>query len=82
MTNREWNPGELLELSGILSSRIQWMNPFSRLFFPSICCWIPIPDRLYSEQQLMDMLTEAVLKDIKRLPVQSSNDSGLITGIV
>jgi hypothetical protein len=30
----------------------------------------------------MDMLTEAVLKDIKRLPVQSSNDSGLITGIV
>jgi len=36
----------------------------------------------YSEQQLMDMLAEAGLKDIKRLPVQTPNDSGLITGIV
>jgi len=36
----------------------------------------------YFEQQLMDMLAEAGLKDIKRLPVQTPNDSGLITGIV
>jgi len=36
----------------------------------------------YSEQQLMDILAEAGLKDIKRLPVQTPNDSGLITGIV
>jgi hypothetical protein len=36
----------------------------------------------YSEQQLMDMLADAGLKDIQRLPVQTPNDSGLITGIV
>jgi hypothetical protein len=36
----------------------------------------------YSEQQLMEMLAEAGLKNIQRLPVQTPNDSGLITGIV
>ena len=36
----------------------------------------------YSEQQLMDMLTAAGAKDIQRLPVQTPNDSSLITGIV
>ena len=36
----------------------------------------------YSEQQLMDMLADAGLKDIQRLPVQTPNDSGVITGIV
>ena len=36
----------------------------------------------YSEQQLMDMLAEAGLTDIQRLPVQTPNDSGIITGIV
>jgi hypothetical protein len=36
----------------------------------------------YSEQQLMDMLAEAGPKDIQRIPVQTPNDSGLITGIV
>jgi hypothetical protein len=28
-----------------LSSIIPWTAPFSRRFFPSICCWEPIPDR-------------------------------------
>ncbi len=36
----------------------------------------------YSEQQLMDMLAAAGAKDIQRLPVQTPNDSGIITGIV
>jgi hypothetical protein len=36
----------------------------------------------YSEQQLVDMLAEAGLKDIQGLPVQTPYDSGLITGIV
>ena len=36
----------------------------------------------YSEQQLMDMLATAGAKDIQRLPVQTPNDSSLITGIV
>jgi len=37
---------------------------------------------VYSEQQRMDILAEAGRKDIQRLPVQTPNDSGLITGIV
>ena len=36
----------------------------------------------YSEQQLMDMLAAAGAKDIQRLPIQTPNDSSLITGIV
>jgi hypothetical protein len=36
----------------------------------------------YSEQQFMDMLADAGLKDIQRLPVQTPNDTGLITGVV
>ena len=36
----------------------------------------------YPEQQLMDMLAAAGAKDIKRLAVQTPNDSGIITGIV
>jgi predicted O-methyltransferase YrrM len=36
----------------------------------------------YSEQQLMDMLAAAGATDIQRLPVQTPNDSSLITGIV
>jgi len=36
----------------------------------------------YSEQEFMDMLADAGLKDIQHLPVQTPNDTGLITGIV
>ncbi len=36
----------------------------------------------YSEQQLMDMLAAAGAKDIQRLPIQTPNDSSLITAIV
>ena len=36
----------------------------------------------YSEQQLMDMLAAAGVKDIQRLPIQTPNDSSLITAIV
>jgi len=36
----------------------------------------------YSEQQLMDMLAAGGAKDIQRLPIQTPNDSSLITGIV
>ena len=36
----------------------------------------------YSEQQLMDMLAAAGVKEIRRVPVQTPNDSGIITGIV
>lgn len=36
----------------------------------------------YSEQQLMDMLAETGVTNIHRLPVQTPNDSGIITGIV
>ena len=36
----------------------------------------------YSEQQLMDMLAAAGAKEIRRVPVQTPNDSGIITGII
>jgi len=36
----------------------------------------------YSESQIKDMLAEAGVKDIKRIPLQSPNDSGIIIGIV
>jgi len=82
MTNHEWNPGGLLELSGILSLIIQWTDPFSRLFFPLNMLLGTDFGQAYSEQQRMDILAEAGRKDIQRLPVQTPNDSGLITGIV
>ncbi|MFC2165088.1 methyltransferase [Acidobacteriota bacterium] len=36
----------------------------------------------YSENQLMDMLEKAGVKDIKRHPFQSYNDSGIIYGVL
>ena len=35
-----------------------------------------------SENQLMDMLTEAELIDIQRIPFDGPNNSGIIKGIV
>ncbi len=34
----------------------------------------------YSEQQLTDMLTDAGVKNIRRIPIESPNDSGLLVG--
>lgn len=36
----------------------------------------------YSEQEIMDMLARAGVKDIRRLPLQTPNDSGVIQGRV
>ena len=36
----------------------------------------------YSEQQLRDMLAAAGAKDIQRIPLQTPNDSGIITAII
>jgi hypothetical protein len=36
----------------------------------------------YSEEQLMDMLSEAGVKEIRRIFIESPNDSGIMTGIV
>ena len=36
----------------------------------------------YSEEQLMDMLSEAGVKEIGRIFIESPNDSGIMTGIV
>ncbi len=36
----------------------------------------------YSEEQIMDMLTEAHVRDIRRIPVKTPNDSGIILGSV
>jgi hypothetical protein len=83
MTNREWNPGEWLDLSlsGILSSIMLWTVPSTRLFSLNMLLGTDF-GKAYSEQQRMDILAEAGLKDIQRLPVQTPNDTGLITGIV
>ena len=36
----------------------------------------------YSEEQIMDLMTEANIRDIRRIPIETSNDSGLIIGYV
>jgi hypothetical protein len=36
--------------------------------------------RSYSEQQLTDMLLAAGVKNIRRIPIKSPNDSGLLVG--
>jgi hypothetical protein len=36
----------------------------------------------YSEEQLMDMLSEAGVREIRRIFIESPNDSGIMTGIV
>jgi SAM-dependent methyltransferase len=36
----------------------------------------------YSEQQITDMLSEAGVKDISRIPFDSPNDSGIIAGVI
>ena len=38
--------------------------------------------RSYSEKQIMDMPSTAGVKQIKRVPFNTPNDSGIITGIV
>jgi ubiquinone/menaquinone biosynthesis C-methylase UbiE len=38
--------------------------------------------RSYSEGEIMEMLTRAGAKEIKRIPSQFPNDSGIITGVV
>jgi hypothetical protein len=38
--------------------------------------------RSYSESQIGDMLSEAGIKKIRRIPVTTPNDSGIITGIM
>ena len=61
-------------------------NSMDGLLFPALFSLNMVLDtdsgQAYSEQQLMDMLAEAGLKAIKRLPVQTPNDSGHITGII
>ncbi|MBU1163005.1 MAG: SAM-dependent methyltransferase [Proteobacteria bacterium] len=36
----------------------------------------------YSEKQIKNMLADAGVKDMQRIPIQTPNDSGIITGIV
>jgi predicted O-methyltransferase YrrM len=36
----------------------------------------------YSEEQIMDMLAEAHLRNIRRIPIETPNDSGVIIGYV
>ena len=36
----------------------------------------------YSEEQIMDLMTEANIRDIRRIPIETPNDSGLIIGYV
>jgi hypothetical protein len=38
--------------------------------------------RAYSESELADMLAAAGVKDIRRIPVQTPNDSGVLLGTV
>jgi len=36
----------------------------------------------YSEKQIKNMLADAGVKNMQRIPIQTPNDSGIITGII
>jgi len=38
--------------------------------------------RSYSEKQIIDMLVAAGTKDIRRIAINTPNDSGIIVGVV
>jgi hypothetical protein len=38
--------------------------------------------RAYSEEEIMDLLSRAGAKEVRRLPFRSSGDSGIIAGTV
>jgi hypothetical protein len=81
MTNREWNSGELLELCGILSSIILWTAPSPGSFFPQYAAGNRFRTGVF-RTAAHGYVDDAGLKDIQRLPIQTPNDTGLITDIV
>jgi hypothetical protein len=38
--------------------------------------------RAYSERQLKEMLTASGVRDVRRIPIQTPNDSGILSGTV
>ena len=55
--------------------------PFPALFALNMLLGTP-HGRTYSEEQIGDMLSEVGVVDIKRLPIETPNDSGVIVGKV
>jgi hypothetical protein len=54
--------------------------PFPALFSLNMLLGTP-SGKAYSEEEVRDMLTSAGVREIRRLPFQGPNDSGLIAGI-
>lgn len=80
-TVRTLNPGGLLIVHDFILDNTMDSPLFPTLF--SLNMLVGTDDgQAYSEKQIKDMLADAGLKDIQRIPFKSPNDSGLVTGIV
>lgn len=55
--------------------------PWTALFSLNMLLGTP-HGQSYSEKQIMDMLSEAGVRDIRRIFIEAPNDSGIMTGIV
>ena len=79
-TVRVLSPGGLLVVHDFLLNDSKDGPLFPALFALNMLAGTDA-GRAYSEKEVMDMLSEAGLAEIKRIPFDSPNDSGLISGV-
>jgi predicted O-methyltransferase YrrM len=74
-------PGGLILIQDFILEDTLDCPPFPALFALNMLINTP-QGRSYSETQIKEMLTEAGIKDVKRISVQGPNDAGIISGVV
>jgi hypothetical protein len=72
-------PGGMIIVHDFILNNTLDGPPFPALFALNMLLGTP-QGRTYSEKQIGDMLAEAGAVDIKRVAVQTPNDSGIILG--
>ncbi len=80
-TVRVLNPGGLLFVHDFILTNDMDGPLFPALFSLNMLLGTDA-GQAYSEKQIMDMLSDAGLTDIRRIPVDTPNDSGIITGVL
>ncbi len=74
-------PGGLILIQDFILEDTLDCPPFPALFALNMLINTP-QGRSYSETQIKEMLTEAGIKDVKRMSVQGPNNAGIISGVV
>jgi len=74
-------PGGMIVVHEFLLNNRLDGPPFPALFSLNMLLGTP-GGKAYSEEEVRDMLTSAGVREIRRLPFQGPNDSGLISGTV